>query len=250
MRVLHIKHLWAALMIAALLAVSVGSAAAQTPVKSIGTGKNINCKMTYSQLKNSGTPYVALNKVTFFIGYRQVTSINKNPVLIRFDGWKRTFCRTSYEVTGDDSTGYGLYWNGSKALYAVFSSTGTQGTSSQDFRRFATKGWLKSYGSGGGAKIAIVARVLAANGNVTHATFLSARKSDGKSNSLTVKDLSFANAQLTVRADSWFSPRKADRTAYACTGSSPFDYEIVFDAGLTKAISTQVYNDTDSTCTP
>ncbi len=250
MRVLSIKYLLVTLTMAALLAVSAGGAAAQTPVRSIGTAKNINCKMTYAQLKNSGTPFVKLGTVTFFIGYRQVSAINKNPVLVRFNGTQRVFCRTDYEVTGDDSTGYGLYWNGSKALYAVFSSTGTQGTSSQDFRRFATKGWLKSYGSGGGAKIAVIARVLAANGNVTHATFLSARKSDGKSNSLTVKDLSFANAQLTVRADSWFSPRKADRTAYTCTGSSPFDYEIVFDAGLTKAISTQVYNDADSTCIP
>jgi len=43
-------------------------------------------------------------------------------------------------LTNDDSTGYRLLWDGEGVMDAVFSTTGTQGESSQDFRRFATRG--------------------------------------------------------------------------------------------------------------
>ncbi|NJL22522.1 MAG: hypothetical protein HC895_19615 [Leptolyngbyaceae cyanobacterium SM1_3_5] len=56
--------------------------------------------------------------------------------MVRFDNGRRTWCQTTYETSNDDSRGYGLVWNGQGVLYAVFSSTGTQGTPSQDFSPF------------------------------------------------------------------------------------------------------------------
>jgi hypothetical protein len=83
-------------------------------------------------------------------------------------------------------------------LYGVFSSTGTQGTSDQDFRKYATKGWFTSYGQGGGGKISVIAKIDPSNGNVLSATFVSAVLSSGNSNSV--------RGALTVQLVVYFDP--------------------------------------------
>jgi hypothetical protein len=230
----------ASLGLAALLGFTgaVGLSGAQveaTTVSSVKTAVAFNCNESEATIRGRGGPSVTIGSTSFYIGYQQVSSINKNPRLIRFDSGRRVWCRTDYEVTGDDGTGYGLIWNGGSTLYGVFSSTGTQGTASQDFRRYATRGWLTSYGQGGGRKVAILARIDPATGNVNAATFLSALLTSGSSNSIQVTSLAFNNTNLVVNAASWFSPRRRDRTRMNCTGTAPFPYTIEFLPGLNSA---------------
>jgi hypothetical protein len=52
-----------------------------------------------------------------------------------------------------------LYNPSLDALYGVFTATGTQGTSSTDYRRFTTTGWLTSYGAGGGPKVSVILKI-------------------------------------------------------------------------------------------
>lgn len=203
---------------------------------SIGTAVTFKCSDSEATIRAKKGPKVTFGNSTIYIGYQQVSSVNKNPLLIRFNNGVRAWCKSNYEVTGDDSTGYGLIWDGSSVLYGVFSATGTQGTSSQDFRRFATNGWLKGYGSGGGPKIAILARINPSTGNVASATFLSAVRRNGKSNSVTVTGLSWTGTNLVVRANSWFSPRRTNRRAMSCSGSAPFSYRIEFSSNLSSAV--------------
>lgn len=195
---------------------------------SVGKEVTFSCNDTEATIKARGVKGVTFGKTSIYIGYQQVAPTNKNPIVIRFQNSVRQWCRQDYEVTGDDGTGYGLLWDGGNNLYGVFSATGTQGTPSQDFRRFATWGWLKTYGSGGGAKVAIIAKMDPNNGNVSHATFLTALLSSGKSNSLTVQNLNLSQNGLTIQAKSWASPRRANKSAMTCSGSSPFNYTAVF----------------------
>jgi hypothetical protein len=204
----------------------------------VGNAVTFSCSDTEATIKAKGVKGVTSGTASIYIGYQQVTSINKNPIVIRFQNSVRQWCRTDYEVTGDDGTGYGLIWDGASNLYGVFSATGTQGTPSQDFRRFANLGWLPTYGSGGGAKVAIIAKMEPANGDVSNATFLTAILSSGKSNSLTVQSLSLAGGSLTVQSKSWASPRRANKSAMTCSGSSPFLYTTVFTPLLNMVTST------------
>jgi hypothetical protein len=206
---------------------------AQSSVQSaVGNAVAFSCNDTEATIKAKGAKGVTFGTTSIYIGYQQVTSNNKNPILIRFQNSVRQWCREDYEVTGDDSMGYGLIWDGASNFYSVFSATGTQGTPSQDFRRFANFGWLPTYGSGGGAKVSIIAKIDPGNGNVSNATFLTAILSSGKSNSLTVQSLSFAGGGLTVESKSWASPRRANKSAMTCSGSSPFLYTTVFTSLL------------------
>lgn len=197
---------------------------------------------TKADLLARGVPHVTVNTTTFFVGYQQVSANNQDPIFARFDGDDMTYVRTDYEITGDDHKGYGLMWDGGPNLYAVFSATGTQGDPSDDFRRFATGGWLSSYGQGGGPKVAILARINPDLGTVMNATFLRAKLSNGNTNSLAVKALDFKDDQVIVQANAWFSPLNTDGSAMTCQGNSPFDYSITLNQDLSQALQASAPN--------
>lgn len=229
----------------AAIAVAIGcyatllpaSAPAQTAATaSVRDAVTFSCRDTEAAIRRKGGAMVSAGQTRFYIGYQQVSGNNQNPILTRFDGGRRTWCQTAYETSNDDSRGYGLVWDGQGTLYAVFSSTGTQGTPSQDFRRFARRGWLTSYGSGGGAKAAVLARINPSTGNVTAATFLSSVLTSGRTNSIQVNGLSLRGDRLIIEADSWFAPRRPNRQPMQCRGPSPFRYRLELSGNLQSVI--------------
>lgn len=208
---------------------------AETVNSSIGSGVTFSCNDSEATIKAKNGSRVVNGATSFYIGYQQFSN-NKNPITIRFNNGIKTWCRTDYETTNDDGTGYGLYWDGGNVLYGVYSSTGSQ--SGNDFRRFATGRWLSSYGSGGGPKVAVIARINPGNGDVSYATFLSAKKADnGQTNSLVVNNLSWDGTNLTVQAKSWWTPRRTDTNSMTCSGSSPYQYTAIFTGDLTRVNS-------------
>lgn len=204
-------------------------------ITSIGNSVAFSCNDSEATIKAKNGAKVTVGTTTIYIGYQQVSSTNKNPRLIRFDNGRQTWCRTDYETTGDDGSGYGLMWDGRDNFYGVFSSTGTQ--TGNDFRRFATNGWLKSYGNGGGAKVAVLAKINPTNGDVLSATFISAHNpSTGKTNSLVVTGLVWQGTSINVLAKSWWLPRRTNTTAMTCSGGSPFAYDLTLTTNLTTAL--------------
>lgn len=193
-------------------------------------------------LLNRGVTHVTDGDTSIFIGYRQVTANNQDPVMVRFDDGKETWYRDDIETSGDDGQGYGLLWDGGDDLYAVFSATGTQGSSDEDYRRYTRDGWLTSYGQGGGAKVAVILRMDAQSGEGLGGTFLTSRLSDGRTNSMLVNGLSFNGERLTVEARSWYRPLDVNRRTMNVDhlDGSPFDYTIVFDRHLQEAIQAVV----------
>lgn len=212
------------------------------PIASVGRSVAFNCSDSEATIKAKGGPVVRFGTASIYIGYQQVSSINKDPRMIRFDNGRRTWCKSDYEVTGDDGSGYGLIWDGGSLLYGVFGSNGTQGTSSQDFRRFATTGWMTSYGQGGGRKVAILARINPATGTVANATYLSGQLSNGDSNSVTATGLSWTGSSLVVKSNTWSSPRRTNKTRMTCSGTAPFAHTIEFSANLSTALKASAVN--------
>lgn len=222
----------------------------------IGSAVTFACGDSEASLISRGVVRVSAGAAAIYLGYRQLGS-NKDPIAARFDGGSQSWCRTDYEVTGDDNTGYGLLWDGSaEGLYAVFSATGTQGVAGEDFRRFATGGWLSSYtdgspGGGGGPQVAIIARLDPASGAVSQATFLTARlPSSGKTNSLVVTGLAVEGDSLRVEADSYYSPRNPDKSAMTCSGASPFAATFRLSRELSTALTASAANCTGNSAQP
>ena len=190
---------------------------------------------TKADLLAREVPHVTIGDATIFVGYQQVSNNNQDPIVMRFDGDDRTYARTDYETSGDDGKAYGLLWDGGDVLYVAFSVTGTQGSASEDFRRFANGGWFSSYGRGGGPKAAVLAKLDPDSGEGLKATYLRSQLSNGNSNSFVIKGLDYADETVTVQANAWFSPPSLDGTPMSCQGSSPFDYTVKLNSDLSQA---------------
>jgi hypothetical protein len=198
----------------------------------------IGCGQDEATVAASGAPRVTRGEATIYIGTAQVSGANQDPRVVRFDGGRQTWCRDDLERGNDDGRGYGLLWSGD-LLLAVVSATGTQGDPSGDLRRFTGSGWLRHYsdaspGGGGGPKVAAVVALDPATGAGVPGvgTWLTALTGAGKVNSLLVTSLERAGDGVRVGVASWYSPRRADRTAMTCEGSSPFTVTYTFDASL------------------
>jgi hypothetical protein len=197
----------------------------------------ITCDQTEAQVAASGAPRVTRGDATVYIGAQQVGGDDQAPRVVRFDGGARTWCRNDLERSGDDGRGYGLLWSG-EVLLGVFSAVGNQGDPAGDLRRFTESGWLRSYADasprgGGGAKVAVLVALDAGTGTGIpgRGTWITA-DNGGKVNSATVTGLALDGDGVRVSVTSAFAPRRADRSAADCSGSSPFTADYVFDASL------------------
>lgn len=172
-----------------------------------------------------------------------MSSNNQDPIVVRFTGRKRrkVWCRTDYETTGADGRGVGLMLDGRGALFAIFTTDGTQGLPSEDFRRFTGGGWIGSYGRGGGAKVSVLARIGRKKGNALRGTFIKAVLSNGDANTLVVEGIDYSGRDIRVRAQSYFRPLGVDGkpidTETSCGGAtgSPFRYELILKRDLSAA---------------
>lgn len=228
------------LVLALTTVASLNSAQAQVVNQSkVGKAVPFSCKDSEAVIRSKGVVGVQNGSRSIYVGYQQVSSTNKNPILARFDNGRQTWCQTNLETTNDDSTGYGLSWDGKDNLFAVFSSTGTQGTPAQDFRRFATKGWMTGYGVGGGAKAAIIARINPTTGGPTSATFISSVLPNSKTNSVGVTALDWNGARLKVSDDAYSYPRNVLRKGMVCLTGSPYKQVIEFNGTLNTALSSK-----------
>jgi hypothetical protein len=195
-------------------------------------------------LINNKAIKVSNGNTNIYIGTVQVTANNQDPIIAKFTNGQRDWARKDYEVTGTDGRGYGLLWDGDSKLYAAFTVDGTQGAVSEDFRRFCGKGWLPSYGQGGGAKATVILQidVVSGAGVEGSCTFITARLSSGNTNTLVPKSLGFDGDNIVVEAESYYSPLRTNKTVMNQTSiavDSPFNYRIVFDATLQNALSAE-----------
>lgn len=190
-------------------------------------------------------PSITVGDSIFFAGYEQATAINQNPVLRAFDSVTgiELWARDDYETGGPDGRAIGLASTGGN-LYAIFTVDGADGDISQDLRRAATDAetaWLRSYGSGGGAKVSVLGLIDPANGDLLQTAYLTAILSNGNTNSLLVTDVATNDdGNLVVSAESFFSPRGTDGAALTqvTTSSSPFAYTVELTPDLKRVVST------------
>ncbi len=204
----------------------------------IDAAVTLNCGMTEAQAMAAGGAKLTFNGSSYYIGYRQVSAQNQNPIMLKYTGGVLDWCREDYETTNDDGTGYGLFWSGTE-LYGVFSATGTQ--AGDNYTRFTTSGWLTSYGQGGGAKVSIILKINTTTGAalLNNGTYIKALLSNGNANTLVVNDIYLnGDNNLVVRADSYFSPMNINRTRMTqiVAGGSPHDYTVIFTPNLQTAV--------------
>jgi len=182
----------------------------------------------------AGAATITVGGSQYYIGYEQVSGINQDPVLAKFTGGVQDWCRNDYEATPVDGRGVGLLGTPGGQVYATFTVDG----GNAGFNFGDSSGWLSGYGSGGGAVVSVVSLIDTSNGDATNGTFVRARLDNGDTNSLRINALQWdeTNQQVMVQAASFFSPLDINGDQIPVTGSSPFDYVVVFNSTLTTAV--------------
>lgn len=210
----------------------------------VGSSVRFSPTDTEASLISRGVTSIKFGNTSIYIGYTQASSINKNPIIASYTNGVRNWVRTDYETTGADGAGRGLLSDGAGRLYAVFTTDGTQGTPSQDYRRFTGSGWLPTYGPGGGPTVSVLLRLNPKTGAgiVGAGTFIRANlQSNGRTNTLRPTGLNFFGDQVVFLGSSFYAPLGTDRKPMTQTtpGGSPFQYRAVFNANLTQALRSE-----------
>lgn len=169
------------------------------------------------------------------LGTLQVSAKNQDPIVAYEENGKQLFCRSDYDTTATDARAVAATAD-KEHLYIAFSVDG--GANGKSFTRFTREGWQPSYGNGGGAKVLVILKIRKVDGEPVAGTYLIAQKGDGKTNSVALKGIIFAEGKLEVTADTWFSPLKHDKSRYSCEGKSPFRYMVRLDVSLKNVLAT------------
>jgi len=167
------------------------------------------------------------------LGTLQASAKNQDPVVAFYREGKLVFCSADYDTSPVDARAVAATAD-KDHLYVAFSTDGGA-KHPKTFTRFTAGGWQESYGAGGGAKVLVILKIRKADGVAIAGTYITAKKQDGKTNSVALKKLEFTNNSLRLTADAWYSPLKTDKTPYTCSGSSPFAYFLVLSEDLTTA---------------
>jgi hypothetical protein len=235
--------------------------------------KQFTCDTPQSSLDELGTPNLVMTNqkkgffenlfftsrvsYTLYFGTKVASSTNLNPIVAVFDPatGNRLWCQDQFEVAGADGRAIGaLYIPTEDILYLAFTIDGTQGSESEDFRRFTVNGWIPSYGMGGGPKVSILLPVDRYIGTVVEGasgTYIKSELSNGNTNTLVIQDLSWdkigcgrsAEAVVRVQAQAYFLPMSLDGATplaladCAPDTDSPFDYTVTLTPGLDRAVT-------------
>lgn len=199
----------------------------------------IRCDAAASEF--AALPSVTVGTSTMYVGFRQATSINQNPIVARFDDGELVYC-VEHEDDPPDARAVGITWNGGDHAYVVYTVVGG-GTDLE-----GKGGFLSSYApgaiSGGGPNVSVVGRVAAATGELETATFVIAVKSDNKVNTHNPAGAVRVLEDGTVEflGESAHKPIDADgRSAMNCT-DYPFESRYRFSADLRTLVCADCTN--------
>ncbi len=185
-----------------------------------GAAGAVSCGASLPGLKASSTPRLTAGRTTVFVGFQQFGN-NQDPVLVRFDGDRKVYCR-HHERQGPDGRALGITWDGGPTAYVVYTVVGG-GT---DLEAKAGRGWVRSYGNGGASsRVTVLAEVELRSGTVRRATFLVARvvkNGQPKTNTIVPVAAPLVTARgIAVSAKSAFSPLNPD-LSLMCSGGSEY----------------------------
>jgi hypothetical protein len=143
------------------------------------------------------------------IGYDQVSSINQDPFIQKTNSSGQTIWRHRYEETPVDGRGTVIAMSGNR-LYAVFTvdggSTDAKYLNKHKVMSGAFSGVFQSgYEKGGGPRVSILCEIDPESGMIKKGAFITARLSNGNTNSLNIKDIGFqdGNVAFRIEAAAW-----------------------------------------------
>ncbi len=212
--------------------------------------RKFNPGSSVADIIGSGAASVSFGDTSIYIGTYQKNAIDQDPIIASITNGALDWIRADYDQSSPDARGEGLVWDtDNNNLYGLFTITGGSNESVNKFTDFTTgDSWLGGYGAGGGAATSVLLKLNPDGGDgiAGNATYIRSQLSSGSTNTVTPRSpgLELTDNYITFLGNSFFSPLRADGVTRMqrnnpATGTSPFDYQVVFNLGLTEACNAQ-----------
>ncbi|WP_430907929.1 hypothetical protein [Maribacter sp. 2-571] len=141
------------------------------------------------------------------VGFNQVSAINQDPFVRKSTAAGETLWYLEHEKSEVDGRATHIFIDADDMPWVVFSVVG--GSYSEAYiteRELASEAafggvYQGDYGNGGGPQVSIVARLNPDTGKIEKASYVTARKTDGKTNGLKIKSLGMVDGKIAFDAE-------------------------------------------------
>ncbi|MCM5663521.1 hypothetical protein [Galbibacter mesophilus] len=144
---------------------------------------------------------------TYEVGFNQVSNINQDPFVRKKSASGESLWYVEHEKSEVDGRALMVMVDNNNVPWVVFSLVG--GSNSADYltkRAIENEAFAgvyqNSYGNGGGPKVSILAKLNPNSGAISKASFITARKNDGKTNGFNIKSIGFNDGNIAFEAAS------------------------------------------------
>lgn len=133
------------------------------------------------------------------VGFDQVSDINQNPYVRKLNAAGQEQWRINHEATPVDGRAVLVAIDSEDKPWVVFTMDGGSNDANYinrkelDNSNAFTGVFQNGYGSGGGPKVSILARLNPANGKIEKGSFVTARLTNGNTNTLNITKLGFVD---------------------------------------------------------
>lgn len=141
------------------------------------------------------------------VGFDQASSNNQNPIVTKTNASGNVLWQVNHETTGVDGRATLVVIDNDNNPWVVFTVDGGSNDntyiSKKDIEDGAFSGvFMNSYGNGGGPKVSLIARLNPDTGDIVKGTFVTARLTSGRTNSLSITEIGFANGNVAFKISS------------------------------------------------
>lgn len=147
---------------------------------------------------------------TYSVGFDQVSGINQDPYVLKEDGSGNELWRLNHENTPVDSRAVLVTLDAEGNPWVIFTVDGGSNDAGyinkKEIETDAFSGvYANSYGSGGGAKVSIIAKLNPSTGKIVKGSFMTARLTSGSTNTLNITKIGFkdGNFAFEISSSAW-----------------------------------------------
>lgn len=196
------KYYFLSLLI--LLSVWSCSKSDDNPTPDTGAGIPANAQLS------SSTEATDSQGNKYLVSFDQASSNNQNPSVVKQDAQGNQIWKVTHENTGVDGRAVLVTVDSNGNPWVVFTVDG--GSNDAGYitkKQVATDAfsgvYMNSYGSGGGPKVSVIARLDPTTGNIQKGTFITARLTSGNTNSLSITQIGFndGNVAFEISSAAW-----------------------------------------------
>lgn len=141
------------------------------------------------------------------VSFRQASSNNQNPIVTKWNAQGEEIWSLNHETSPVDGRAELIVIDNNDMPWVIFSVDGGSYDADYIDKKHVEVGafdnaYMASYGSGGGPRVRLIARLNPKSGDIVKATFMTARLTNGKSNTLDIREIGFQNGRFAFNTKS------------------------------------------------